>query len=202
MSLKGKASDRSAVSDIPAGSYNGVCVAVIDLGIHEEKYMDNPERDVRKVFVVFELAVGKEHKFIGKGFSIVIDELGGLVMGKKNQLRKMMESWRGKAYSDSETIDLQPIVGRACMVTIQSNKSNYPEIVSVSKPMDGVVPLATTVTTLYYESDSGDPAPNQAWLPFLFGKSVAEWLGEAKEAGDGDGNTKPETKQEEDQIPF
>jgi hypothetical protein len=78
------------------GQYTAVCVDIVDLGMQEETY-DDVTRTVHKCAIVFQLdALNKE----GKRFEIA--PRFTVSMHKKANLRKFLEDWRGRPYSDEQ----------------------------------------------------------------------------------------------------
>ena len=127
---------------IPAKSYQAVCYALIDLGTHE-----TPFGESHKIYMTFEipgLRIEYERdgeklegpKVIGKEFTWSMHE--------KSNLRKAMESWRGKPFTElqAKDFDFTKLLGVNCTIQIMhgtSKKGNeYAYINAILPLMDGM----------------------------------------------------------------
>jgi hypothetical protein len=100
------------------GQFAMVCVDVVDLGIKVEQFpgQDAP-REVPKVGLVF--ASGERQD--GKELTIVTTEMT-LSMNEKANLRKFLESWRGKSYSAEQAeagVPVGKLHGHTALVSIE-----------------------------------------------------------------------------------
>jgi hypothetical protein len=76
------------------GQFPVLCVDVVDLGTNVERYADQEPREVHKVALVF--ASGERQE--DKSLTLVTTEMT-LSANEKANLRKFLESWRGKSYT-------------------------------------------------------------------------------------------------------
>jgi hypothetical protein len=132
---------------VEPGTYVARCFSMIEIGTIEVNYGDG-EKKVHKVHISWELptekAVFNEEK--GEQPYIVSREFN-LSMHSKADLRKTLESWRGKAYTEEEAnkIDITNVLGKECMLTIVHEPSKtdsskvYSKVASVSKLMKGQI---------------------------------------------------------------
>ncbi len=81
----------------PAGAFVGRCVDVIDLQHTVDQFPGQPAYLVQKVVLVF-----AAEEFDEKGQLITVHREYTLSGGKKAALRRHLESWRGKPYTDDE----------------------------------------------------------------------------------------------------
>lgn len=85
------------------GQYTAVCADIIDLGMVEETY-DEQTRSVHKCAIVFQLdALNKE----GRRFEVA--PRFTVSMHKKANLRKFLEDWRGRPYTDEQAKEGAPL---------------------------------------------------------------------------------------------
>jgi hypothetical protein len=131
-----------------AGQFAAVCVDVIDLGLNVETFQGQPPEIKDKTALVFrtENAEGEDKpRYIHQEFATS--------MGKKSNMRKFLESWRGKAYTDEESrkngIPLDKLDGVGALITVAhkvSAKGNtYAVILSIAplpKQMRDAMPAA------------------------------------------------------------
>ena len=128
---------------IETGTYQGVCVEVIDMGMREQKAFESDEvKMVPKVCIVWELS---EHREDGKPFVFSKEYKSSL--HEKAGLRKDLDAWRGQAFTAEELkgFDLEKVIGANCMVTISAyakqNGHEGRKITGVSKLMKGLEKL-------------------------------------------------------------
>ena len=92
---------------IPEDSYHAVCYSLFDLGTHEDEYMGE-KKEIRKVMLTFEipsLRIEYEKDGIQMEGPRVISKKYTWSMHEKSNLRKDMETWRGKSFTDLEAAD-------------------------------------------------------------------------------------------------
>jgi hypothetical protein len=167
-----KASQPAGSETAPAGSHPAVLVAMIDLGSHEEtfKTAGKPDRkaQVRKLLLVWELTAERcagynRNHVVGKEFSASFST--------KSNLRKLVESWRGKAFGQDEEFDIRKILGKPCLVnlshaTAKGSGNTYAKIESVSAVPKGMTVPPAQLPQVLFEIGEG-VIPDQLWLPYV-----------------------------------
>lgn len=144
---------------VPSGSHIALCNLVVYLGIQpgSGKY---PEPKPQ-------LLIGWElpHEIIeyekdGKQLKgpRVINKTYTASMGKKSNLRKDLESWRGKAFGEGEagSFDISKVLGVGCMLNVihsQGSEKTYANVSSVSGVPKGTVLPGFATKPLYYGPD-------------------------------------------------
>jgi hypothetical protein len=169
----------------PAGNQPAVLVAMVDLGTQENSYQGKVSKN-RKLYLVWELVDAPGRPLVGKDFTRSLHE--------KALLRRFVDSWRGKPLANGEDFDLSKLVGQPCMLDVQHHKSKdgkktYAVVegassvpilkgkrVEVTKPEHG--PFA-------WHLDDGGEGKLPDWLPYLYGRSVVEWIMDSEERKDG-----------------
>lgn len=130
---------------VPAGSHVARCYSMIQIGTVEQEYLGD-KKILHKVMIDFELpletAVFKEGD-AEKPF--VISKEYTLSFNEKSTLRKHLESWRGKAFTDSEAanFDITKLVGATCMINVVHKASadgtkTYANLSSISPMPKGL----------------------------------------------------------------
>lgn len=130
---------------IPAGNYVARCYQMIHIGTVTETIM-GVEKKLNKVRLTFELPTetkvfkeenGEQPHVISKEFT--------LSMHEKSTLRKYLESWRGKGFTEleAERFDITVLCGKPCMLNIIHNVSKntgktYADISSISAMPKGL----------------------------------------------------------------
>lgn len=116
----------------PAGTHVARCFRIIDLGMQHGEYMGEPTRR-SQVLISWELP----NEFIdieGEQRPITTSKFYTNSLGEKANLRKDLESWRGRGFTTDELkkFDLENIVGAPCMLTIVSKENGKTKVATVS----------------------------------------------------------------------
>jgi hypothetical protein len=105
---------------IPAGTYVSRCYSMIEIGTVREEYMGEPKSSY-KVRLSWELPTEKRVFKPENGEQpMTISKTYTLSMHEKANLRKDLESWRGKAFTEEEAkaFDITVLLGKPCMLNI------------------------------------------------------------------------------------
>lgn len=123
---------------IPAGTYVARCYQMIHIGTTLEN-IKGDSKWMNKVRISFELPTELKEFKQGEGEKpFVIDKEFTLSMYKNANLRKFLEGWRGKAFTDAEAevFDVTKLLGVPGMISIIHNTSAkgnvYADIASCS----------------------------------------------------------------------
>ena len=120
----------SSFKPAPSGLHQGVCVDVVDMGVLEVTYAGQTKRQ-HKVRVVWQIDQDMES---GKPF--IVQKRYTLSLHEKATLRKELESWRGRVFTDEELagFDLEKLLGANAQLNIQHANKNgeiYANVVSI-----------------------------------------------------------------------
>jgi hypothetical protein len=113
------------VAPIAPGSYAARCYSMVQIGTITEN-IAGTDKELHKVRITWELpnetAVFKEEN--GEQPRVISEEYT-LSLNEKANLRKMLQSWRGKAFTDKEAdaFDITVLVGKPCMLSISQKES-------------------------------------------------------------------------------
>lgn len=106
----------------PEGQFVGQCVDVIDLGDKVEEYPGKPVSLSHKCALVFRTGeINPE-----TGDMVDVSQEYTVSMGEKANLRKVLESWRGKAYTEEECeagVPVDKLEGQYALVGVGNKKS-------------------------------------------------------------------------------
>jgi hypothetical protein len=172
MSIIAQQTNNGGGQTVPAGTHVARCYQIIHIGTIVDTYQGE-DRLVDKVRLVFELPL--ETADFGKGeqpFSIGRDFT--LSMHEKSGLRAFVQSWLGKAMSDSEAskFDIGTLLGKEAMVSVMHRTANtgrtYADLKGASPLAKGMTcpPQVNSAFLLDYDSQDFD-------LRF---KMLPEWL--------------------------
>lgn len=123
---------------IPAGTYAARCYQMIEIGTVKETIL-GAEKTLHKVRIGWELPTERRvFKEENGEQPFVISKEFTLSMNEKANLRKALESWRGKGFSEEEAkaFDITKLLGAACMLNIihkpsKDGSRHYEEIAGI-----------------------------------------------------------------------
>lgn len=120
----------------PAGNWPAVCTGVFDEGTH----LNNFNKYQRKVRIRWELHA--QQTLLDNGDPMIIYNRYTLSHFEQAHLRQHMESWRGRAYHESELpFDVEKVLGQVCALNVLHNvkgERTYANVMGVTPLMDGV----------------------------------------------------------------
>lgn len=163
MALTFKASAGSGdFKSVPAGSHIAVCNLVADLGLQPGSGMyPSPKH---QVYIRFEVPAERvQYERDGKQLDgpVVIGNVYTASMHEKANLRKSLEGWRGRKFTDEEAerFDVASILGKPCMLSVIQNEKNgkiYSNIAGISSLPKGIAAPKPESDLLYYADDYRD----------------------------------------------
>ena len=192
----------------PAGSHLAVCNMVADVGLQPGSRMyPNPKH---KIYVRFEVPAERvEYEKDGKKIEgpITIGTYYTASMSEKATLRKHLEGWRGKKFTDAEAedFDVSAILGKACMLSVvetESDGKTYSNIANIGAVPKGLPPMQAENPLLYYAADDEKQFDK---LPEWLQKKIVEQLKVTTKEGADDAAAKQYASQHDsfdDDIPF
>jgi hypothetical protein len=153
---------------VPTGTHAAICNSVIDLGIQSGPYGEK-----HQVVLRFETPLEKLTKGEHAGEPFVISTFYTASLSPRANLRRDLESWRGRAFTAAEldAFDLGNVLGKPCTISVGENENGRHIVTGVSAPMKGVDMPAQYNDSLRFELDSDSHGiGSQAW------QNVPEWL--------------------------
>lgn len=126
----------------PVGMQQSVCVFVHDIGTQVGEYQG--QRNVRhQIIVTWELA---EKEISGEPF--LLSKFYTLSLNEKATLRKDLESWRGKAFSEEEAqgFDVEKLIGANCFLNVTATEKDKRAISAITPLPKGMQPIQITQT--------------------------------------------------------
>lgn len=120
------------------GTYAARCVNLIEMGTHTEADFNDKTKmvDKKKIKITWEL-----NELMSDGRPFVVSWDGNTSFNEKSTLFKMLQSWRGKPFTDEEkrSFALNTILDKPCMLNVTLNEKGYNKVV-------GVMPLPKGMT--------------------------------------------------------
>ena len=128
MSFYVESNQERQFKNVPAGSHLGRCYRIVDLGSQKVEYMGETKVQ-RKIMLSWEL-FGQDDE----GADLVTDDGKPMAIFKNYtlswsenaNLRKDLQSWRNKPWTDAEArrFDLKTIIGAYCMLNVIHREVN------------------------------------------------------------------------------
>jgi hypothetical protein len=121
----------------PAGTHAAVCVDVIDLGMTEVTYSGKTQKK-HKIVIAWQIDENMDN---GKPF--LVRRRYTCSLHEKATLRRDLESWRGRAFTDKEleAFDLESLLSAACLINVihdSRNGSTFANVASVMRLPKGM----------------------------------------------------------------
>lgn len=211
--IEAKSSGNTQKELTPAGSHLARCYSMVHIGTIKDTFQGE-EKIMNKVRLTWELP-GEMRVFNEENGEqpMVISKEYTLSMHEKANLRKDLESWRGKSFTEdqAESFDITVLLGIACMLSVvhtvsKNNGNTYANISNVSGLPKGLKPTPQINPTFEFNyDDKFDTAFVENLPDFLKDKikSSEEYKNRIAELG-GEEQKKVETKDisEDDDLPF
>lgn len=176
------------------GQFAVLCVDVVNLGTKVETYADQEPREVPKVALVF--ASGERQE--DKSLTFVTTEMT-VSANEKANLRKFLESWRGKSYTPEQAeagLPITKLYGQSALISIEHvltrKGRKFAKITSIS-PLPKAMPAPTVDVLGEYQRPK-----------FLTDRKAEYAAALAKHRQDDDSfpTDPPEGEDDLDEIPF
>jgi hypothetical protein len=147
--------DGKTFEPAPAGVHQGVCVDVIDLGILDVTWQGQHKKQ-HKINVAWQIG---ELRDDGKPF--LVFKRYTLSLSEKANLRKDLESWRGRAFTPDEEagFDVESVIGANCLLNIQHNPvgdKTYANVVSIMPLVKGMPKMTAAEYVRKKDRDQAD----------------------------------------------
>jgi hypothetical protein len=155
---------------IPEDLHLAVCYGIWDIGT---QFSERWEKTVHKVVIVWEIPGCRgEFERDGKKVNLprAISKQYRISLHKKAGLRKDLESWRGKKFTDEELkgFDLQVLLGVPCQIQVLHNKVDdkvYANIATITKAPAGTHLTPENPLIFFSFEDGGDiPTGTPEWI--------------------------------------
>lgn len=195
----------------PAGTFIAICYRFIDRGTQISEYMGE-KKTRREVMLSWEIA----DEFMADGRPFSASKTYTWSMNEKATLRKDLESWRGKAFTDDDfdgpnAFNTRKLLGAPCMLTIThetKGDKTFSKIASIGKLMRGVSPppLVNPISYLALTQEGWDASVyanlSEKMKTIIAGSPEYKELMQASRQHDDPGNGYDMGHDLNDDIPF
>ncbi len=169
MAIVATAGDGKTFAPAPAGVHQGVCVDVVDMGVLEVTWKGEVKRQ-HKVRLAWQIDEARPED----GERFLVQKRYTLSLHEKANLRKELESWRGRAFTEDELkgFDLEKLLGVNCFVNIvhaTKDGKTYANIASIMPLKKGMPKMEADKYVRFKDrqpEQNGGPVPENE-LPEL-----------------------------------
>lgn len=159
---------------IPAGNHIARCYSMVHVGTNKEMIM-GAEKILNKVRITWELPQEMRVFDESKGDQpMVISKEYTLSMHEKSNLRKDLESWRGKGFTEDQakSFDVAQLLGVPCLLNVihraAKNGKEYANISSITTLIKGMeCPVQVNETFEFNFTDKFDPQLVESFPDFI-----------------------------------
>lgn len=175
---------------IPEDLHLAICYGIWDIGT---QYSEKWEKSIHQVVIVWEIpGVRGDFERDGKMVNLpkVISKKYKISLHKKADLRKNLESWRGKQFSEEELkgFDLKKLLGVCCQIQVIHNivdGKTYSNISTITKAPAGTnVKAENPLSFFSFEDNMEIPSNTPQWILELI-QSSEEYKGDHHEEQEG-----------------
>lgn len=156
--MKVKDRAKPKLPPVDPGVYVAVCVHSIDLGEQLCEYKDKSKSYNNQVQFVFEL-VGETIEIDGKQEPRTLSRTFNFAQSKNSGLRKFVQSWLGKAFSDEAfaDFDTNDLVGMPAQLSVILNESGeYANIDTIMQLPKGMPAPKATLPLIRFDIEPWD----------------------------------------------
>lgn len=192
---------------VPEGSHLAVCDLFVDLGQQETSY-NGQSKVQHKIYLRWQipsLRLSYEKDGVQHEGPMTIGSKFTLSLHEKAALRKVLQSWRGRAFTPDELkkFDVTTVLGAPCLITVthtpRDNGGVYANVGAVAKLPPGVPAPALEGETLIYDADNRDSFDKlRPWLQDLIKNQKREDDTPEERGGDN----QPAYADLDDDVPF
>lgn len=146
----------------PEGTHFGVCDMVVDLGHQRTTYM-GAESIKKQVYIRWQVPAERIEWTDGTGAKhegpMVIGKTYTASLGEKANLRKDLQSWRGRMFTEDEAkgFDISNLLGKGATITVTHKESNgrvYANVASVGGIPKGMEAPKLENGSLLFDTDA------------------------------------------------
>lgn len=188
----------------PEGLHLAICYGLYDLGSHWKEWKG--QRKLRRL-VLFQWELHCDEK-TKDNRPFAISQEYTLSLGEKANLRKDLESWRGRKFTEQELegFDLKNVLGKACMIQVvhtAKGDNTYANVQTVtSKPKQIQEPVCVNAKKFFAFDGTDMPMPEGTpeWIQkkIMASQEFLEATGQDQSGEDQSG----ESDGQENDVPF
>lgn len=165
---------------ISAGAHHAICYGVCSIGVQPTASKEYAPK--KKVVIMWELPNERADFGEKKDQARTTSRRYTLSMNPKASLRKDLENWRGKPFTDAEAakFDISTLIGANCMLNIvhaERNGTVYADVNTIMPMMKGMPKRTNENPPLYFSIEEAiDTAMVNNAPDIEFPGNTPEWL--------------------------
>ncbi len=168
---------KETMEGIENGVYQGVCVAVIDLGTQLNTYFNKKEKKMLIMWELPTLLITFQKDGVDITMPRVISKQYTQSFAEKAILLKDLQSWRGRNFTAEELggFEVNNLIGVNCMIQVMNNTKDgktYAKVANVLPLYQGVPEVKPAMNPIMYSvADDEIPENIPNWIKSLILKS-------------------------------
>ena len=165
MSMIASDNGGQAIEKLENGVYTAVSSAIIDLGLQRNEQFGKTQRKFMMIWTI----IGEEIEINGEKQPRTISKEYSFSLNEKSTLRKDLQAWRGKTFSEEELkgFNIITILNKACQLQIileEKNNKKYNNIAGIMS-----LPKGSTIeeleNTYYFDMENFETWGNFQKIP-------------------------------------
>lgn len=170
MSMIARNSGGVEIPKLEGGVYTAVSSAMIDIGLQTNEKFDKTQRKFMMVWTI----LNEQIEINGEMQDRVISKEYTFSLHEKSTLRKDLQAWRGKAFTDEELngFDLLNVLNKACQLQIiqeERNGKSYNNIAGIMSLPKGTE-IKGVENAYYFDIET-----ESTWIHY---KNIPNWIRE------------------------
>lgn len=170
MSMLASDNGGQEIEKLENGVYTAVSSAIIDLGLQRNEKFEK----VQRKFVLIWNILGEEVEINGEKLPRTISKEYSFSIHEKSALRKDLQAWRGKAFSEEELqgFNILTILNKACQLQIileEKNNKKYNNIAGIISLPKGTQ-IESLENTYYFDMED-----TKTWENYC---KISNWIKE------------------------
>lgn len=165
MSMIASDNGGQVIEKLENGVYTAVSSAIIDLGLQKNEQF----KKIQRKFMMIWTIIGEEIEINGEKQPRTISKEYSFSLNEKSTLRKDLQAWRGKPFSEEELqgFNILAVLNKACQLQIileEKNNKKYNNIAGImSLPKGSNVPILED--TYYFDMENAETWENYCKIP-------------------------------------
>lgn len=174
-----KAPVGNSAPPIDAGSYQATCYGVVSVGTIPQPNSQFAPKP--KVMILWELPHERADFGDKKNMPRAVSARYTLSLGSKATLRKVLESWRGKAFAESELaqFEIDRLIGANCLINLvhkESGDKTFVNVAAVSPLAKGMAKMPMENPRLYFNLEEALNTSLTEGKDVAFPTNMPEWM--------------------------
>ena len=188
LTAKENTTERKKVDPVTEGLHNAVCYLIVDAGTHYDQNYDKMKHEIYIGWEIPKERIKVEHDGKEEDKPRVISKSYTLSLNEKANLRKDLEAWRGKRFTEEELdgFDLKNVLGAPAMLQVMHKKGKA-DPSRIYANVENVLPLNEEVKAenehIWFSLEEGKEIPEgvYGWMRDKIEESE-EMKGEPKQS--------------------